>query len=46
MEKLHERAGRYEAGGNGPTLVREEGEPCGNGELYGEEKLHGKWEVR
>jgi hypothetical protein len=44
IEKLHETAGQYEAGGNAPKLVREEGEPYENGELY-EEKLHGVWEV-
>lgn len=43
--KLHDGAGRYEAGGNGPKLVREEGELYGNDELHGEERLHGEWEV-
>lgn len=37
--------GRYEACGNRTKLVREEGEPCGNGELYGKEKLRGEWEA-
>jgi hypothetical protein len=48
IEKPHEGAGRYEAGGNGPKLVREEGEPWGNGEVYGEgeEKLYGEWEAQ
>jgi hypothetical protein len=34
----------YEASGNGPRLVREESEPYGNGELYGE-KLYEEREV-
>ena len=29
---------------NEPKLVREEGEPYGNGELH-EQKLYGEWEV-